>query len=460
MTTERQQNAFPDERGERTLVIVAGGSPDSLVGRFAVAGAAAMQVGGIVSDRIGRVHGGHGVHPLRGDFEDLVTETNPDVPYVWYGADEIPGAARELIGTFENAWLVFDAGDVDAMRGLLRRFDRGTRLGVLLPFVGPGGLAVLQASEPAAAAEAIADLSDAGRAGEAGAEISLVAAGVCVNAVMMGRDRVEHGVEQIAAYSLHRPRRTRDTESMGFEKLVAEVTRPVGPRAGWGNCRIMQVGGGGIGNFTALAAAWGGGGRMLVVDADREVDPSNLNRQILLVRGVGLPKAPVLATDLCWLDRAGSYEAAIRRVERPADLPDAPADVIIAAPDNDAARRVCADAARRRGVLFGCAGTSALGGQEVVCPRGGPCYECVAGRRATARTDDASGASCAQVQDDAVVASNMVTAGLLMSELTEARSGRPHQNVRFMGDRLGANRLGPMPTRVDCPHRAQMYAAG
>jgi molybdopterin/thiamine biosynthesis adenylyltransferase len=195
---------------------------------------------------------------------------------------------------------------------------------------------------------------------------------------------------------------------------------------------------------------------MDVIDGDPQVESHNLNRQILLVDGVGRPKAPVLTRQLQQLDPAGSYRDVIRFIEQPEDLePLEGVDALIMAPDNDAARLRGADAAWHRAVPYAVGGTGPGGGQLVIQQPGRACYRCITGRtdQPASATEDAGTNSCALGANQSIVASNMVVAGLLVSELREAMARRRSQNLRFFGGRSGnGNRLGRMTSDPKCPH--------
>jgi hypothetical protein len=125
----------------------------------------------------------------------------------------------------------------------------------------------------------------------------------------------------------------------------------------------------------------------------------------------------------------------------------------VCVPDNDEARLVCDEARRRADVLFATAGSSAVGGQAIVRSRRQGCLRCLGLGESSAGALDGS-QSCSLVQNDAVVSSNMVAVGLMISELREALAGRSPTNLRFAGDSSRGNRLVRMISGSRCPHIA------
>jgi hypothetical protein len=174
----------------------------------------------------------------------------------------------------------------------------------------------------------------------------------------------------------------------------------------------------------------------------------------------------VLAEELQAMDPDGTYEPVPAFVGEPRDLAElAAAEALVALPDNDAARAVCGDAALAASTTYATAGSSAVGAQAVLCRAGVSCYRCVAGRHEAApeaAAEETAGVpSCRLVQEDSVVASNMVAAGLLVSELRESLAGRRTANVRFCGDSTQGNRLRRMVTpQGPCSHGAELRRAG
>jgi molybdopterin/thiamine biosynthesis adenylyltransferase len=186
----------------------------------------------------------------------------------------------------------------------------------------------------------------------------------------------------------------------------------------------------------------------------------NINRQILLAGGVGKKrsKVDVLGEELTALDPAARIRAITEFVTEPGDLAGLhDSDALLCVPDNDDARLVCDDARRQADVLLATAGSSAVGGQSIVRRPGQGCLRCL-GLNGDAAGGADEGQSCQLVESDAVVSSNMVAAGLAISELREALAGREAVNLRFAGDSTRGNRLVRMIAGTSCPHVIQKRA--
>ncbi len=462
----RQASILRRERRAATLLVEMGGEACHWTSTFLKAGAGIMGVPAIASDYHGPEPNGHW---LRGPHDQLLATVNPGATSYGYVMPAAPAMAVTcLLPGRDNAWAVVYLNDMEQALRALEGLGGIGRLRVLLVAVGPGGLVVRREPSPAAALASLRVSGSEFRVSSWGTrnskretrnvppgpvELEMVAAGVCLNEMVLGGrvdgDNLGEG-RTVASYILHRPRRVDASYDAGLAELMAEVARPRTAPAEWSHRRIKMVGAGALGNWTSLAIALDSAVSLEVVDGDGTVEPHNLNRQILLVHGLGRgAKAPVLAEELARLDPDGAYAARVQRVERKEELgPLDATDVLIAAPDNDAARFLCGDAARDAEVLFGEGGTGATGGQETVHPPQRPCLRCVLADRRT----QAGPAPCGEVANDSIVSSNMVVAGLMVSELREALAGRRAQNVRFVGDGPAGNRLIRMTTDADCPH--------
>jgi hypothetical protein len=166
----------------------------------------------------------------------------------------------------------------------------------------------------------------------------------------------------------------------------------------------------------------------------------------------------VLTAELQKLDPAGIYRDVTRFIEQPEDLePLDGVDAVIMVPDNDTVRLCGAGPAWRRGVPYAVGGTGVGGGQLVIQQPGRACYRCLTGLTDPTVSAEAPGAqSCALAANESVVASNMVVAGLLVSELRQAMVQRS-QNLRFFGDPGGnGNRLGRITSDPECSHLGEV----
>jgi len=452
----RQQTSFSDERRAQTFVADLGGECAPLASAFLKAAAAAAGIAQVSSDYHGS--GGRGRHWLLGNHDALVQTVNADVEYDYldpgFLADDLPTA----IDGRQNPWVVVHANDPAAGCAALEQLG-GLPVCVLLALAAPGGLVVERHPGPASALERLGRAAGCGVVAAGSAELAITAAGAALSEIMLAGMLVAEDPGEprtVLFYSLHRRRRIDLPRDATWDDLAGELAEAP-PRASFGARRIKQVGAGALGNWTSIGVALDGGVTMQVIDGDPQVEPHNLNRQVLLVHGVGRPKAPVLARELRALDPPGAYEACARYVERPDDLaPLDGVDALIMAPDNNAARLVGADAAWRAGVPYAAGGTGVAGGQLVVQQPGRACFRCITGLgdEPAPEAEDAGTSSCALAANESIVASNMVVAGLMVSELREALAGRRSQNLRFFGDGGRGNRLGRMTSDPECSHRS------
>jgi len=453
----RQETSFSDERRSQTFIAEFGGECAGWASAFLKAGAAAAGAAKVWSDYHGS--GGRARHWLLGNHDALARTVNCDVDYDYID----PGFLREdlegVIACHGNSWLVVHAHDPAlGLEALEQLAD--LRVRVVLTLAAPWGVVVERHPSPATALERLGELRELQTVPAGHAELAMVAAGMALNEIMLAGRSIRDDLETprtVAFYSLYRRRRIDMPPGAALEKLVRELAEPPEPAVFSGR-RITQVGAGALGNWTAIAVALDGHVTMDVIDGDPTVEAHNLNRQVLLVNGVGQPKAPVLTRELRGIDPAGTYRESARYVRKAADLePLEGVDAVIMAPDNDAARLVGSDVTWHWAVPYGVGGTGATGGQLVIQQPGRACYRCVAGPsdEAVSPPDHTGGTSCIRANNESIVASNMVIAGLLVSELREALAGRRSQNLRFFGDGGGAgNRLGWMTSDPKCLHLA------
>lgn len=458
----RQENSFSRERRAQTFVADLGGERAPLASAFVKAAAAAAGIARVWSDYHGS--GGRGRHWLLGNHDALVQTVNRDVEYDYldpgFLGEDLPGA----IAGHQNAWVVVHSNDSAAGHAALAQLgDLPVR--VLLALAAPGGVVVERHPCPASALERLGAPARYRVVPAGSAELAIAAAGVALGEIMLAGTSVAEEPDEprtVLFYSLLRRRRIDLPRMAAWEDLAGELAETP-RRASFRGRRIKQVGAGALGNWTSIAVALDGGVALAVIDGDPRVEPHNLNRQVLLVHGVGRPKAPVLVRELRALDPPGEYEACARYVERPEDVePLDGVDAVIMAPDNNAARLVGADAAWQAGVPLAAGGTGVAGGQLVVQQPGRACFRCITGLgdEPAPGAEDAGTSSCALAAHESIVASNMVVAGLLVSELREALAGRRAQNLRFFGDGGRGNRLGRMPSDPECSHRNGVAAHG
>jgi len=456
---QRQENSFSHERRTQTFIAEVGGEHARLTSTLLKTGAAAAGVAEVWSDFHGS--GGHERHWLLGNHDALIRTVNPDVTYDFLDPEFLREDLEGVVGRHDNSWVVAHANDPAGAARALEQL-RDLRVRVLLTLAATGGVIVQRHPDPASALERLDTLGQRRAIPAGSADLGAVAAGMALNEIILGGTSIGDDLDTprtVGFYSLSRRRRIDMPGAATFEELIAELASPL-ERATFSGRRLKQVGAGALGNWTAIAVALDGRVAMDVIDGDQEVQPHNLNRQVLLVRGLGRRKAPVLTEELESLDQEGSYAHVDRFVELSSDLePLGGVDAVIMAPDNDAARLLGADVAWRWAVPYGVGGTGVTGGQLVIQEPARACFRCITRLtdEAASQREPAGGNSCARANNESIVASNMVVAGLLVSELREALAGRRSRNLRFFGNGGGSgNRLGRMTSDPECSHLADV----
>jgi hypothetical protein len=452
----RQHAVLPRARRQSTAVAVLGAETNEVATRVVAAGLTAMGITHFACDFPGSAEGGR--HWFLDSLPGLVQALHPDAEYHCLDP-EFPAGDLSFAGG-ENHWIVQWANDPGAAAVSLSDLaSKSIDVPTIIAVCTHTGVLVHRFSSPAAALTEIYAAAQTGRweaAPPGPPELSVLAGGLIVHEVMLGTDRLRNspGSHLVGFYSLNQPRRTMPG-SAAFVDLTAQILKPpTGPTTTLGGRRYTMVGAGAMGTWVGLIAALEGRVQLDLYDGD-VIEVTNLNRQVLFVRvEPRARKALVLARELASMDPQGSYLGTPKYITSASDLEHVTeSQALICAPDNDATRLLCADAARTHQVLFATGGSSPAGGQVVVTSPTGPCFRCVTGYRADTASGPGGGQSCARAANDAVVSSNMIVAGLLLSELRAALAGQPTANIRFEGDTLSGNRLARMVSQVRCPHR-------
>ena len=447
----RQARVFSEERRRNTglLVLNSGAVPDFT--RTLLAGAAAMGIPWIAVDDVNpTARASH--HWLHGSWRTLVARIDKSIEFL-VAADSLPLEDQRQVTGREALWsVVVVRRSADPAMRALTLTNR-----VLLVGFGRSRLCVFRITSVDDLSKAIATLESAGCLDTAGAplELCMVAAGICLDAIV----RAQNGPaapDELAFYDLALPRRVMPENADSANSAPGAAGGAPGavslPAALFKGRQLAIVGAGALANWAVLAPALEGA-HLDIYDGDPEVAPHNLNRQILLIDGVGtgLSKVEVLAREIRRMVPGASVRAYDRYIHRPGDFETLEnIDALLCLPDNDEARLLCADVAHARGIVYATAGSSAFGGQAVIVQPGRACYRCVA-----VRGNDpprAAAGSCAAEASDAIVSCNMVAAGLLISELRQAFAGCRSANLRFVATAPRGNRLDRMIADPPCPH--------
>lgn len=213
------------------------------------------------------------------------------------------------------------------------------------------------------------------------------------------------------------------------------------------NARVLLVGAGGVGGEIADGLVKKGVGALTVCDED-VVDPTNLNRQQFREDDIGENKAQALIKNLAPRGITGTELRAY-----PYHFQDALAlgaafapDLVICAPDNDAARvAVCEQYHDHVPVVYTGLDMEANGGYVFVHETQGPCFQCF-------RPKPAGGGSCPQAP--AVIDPTKLVAGLVLYAIDSLMMERPREWNAFE-----FHLSGILPTKAravkmseKCPH--------
>jgi len=458
----RQVNAYPEVRRQKSTLAIFGADANYFSGMSVLAGAAAMGIPVVSSDYHGPESSGHW---LAGSFPDMVQKINPDVHYGYLDPDVPAVDLNNLIENYENSWAVVFLNNIAyANHVLMALASANLNMRVILALDTANGILIERYVSPSAALEQIEWLtirsakSTAKLIPAGPSELGIVSAGLILNEVMQASGSYDEINFQrtIAFYGLNRPRRVK-MEDESFHDLFTEVSKdPNDTAASFTDKSFVMVGAGALANWCVIPIAFDSPRDLLIFDGDPAVDSHNLNRQILLVDRIGKqqPKVNVLVAELQALDPHGTYEGVAKFIETPEDLlPLAGVDAMLCVPDNNRARFTCDDARRRCDVIFATAGSSPTGGQAIVRKPGQACLHCL-GLNEDSDQETAGSQSCALTESDAVVSSNMVAAGLMISELRQALAGRQITNIRFLGDSRIGSRLARMISNPQCAHIA------
>jgi molybdopterin/thiamine biosynthesis adenylyltransferase len=452
----RQANTFPELRRQKSALAIFGADTSYFAGMSVLAGTAAMGIPVVSSDYHGPESSSHW---LTGSFPDMVQKINPDVNYGYLDPDVPAIDLNNLVEGYKNSWAVVLLNDTAYAKHVLTALaSANLNMRMILALDTANGILIERCVSPSAALEQVVRLS--AKLIPAGpSEFGIISAGLILNEIMQASEAYDELDFQrtIAFYGLNRPRRVR-TEDESFHDLFAEVSSdPDEPAASFTDKSFVMVGAGALANWCVIPLALDSPRELLIFDGDPAVDPHNLNRQILLVNGIGKqqPKVNVLVAELQSLDLHGKYEGVAKFIETPEDLLPLgkKVDAMICVPDNNKARFTCDDVRRRCDVIFATAGSSPTGGQAIVRKPGQACLHCL-GLNEDPEQEKVGSQSCALTENEAVVSSNMVAAGLIISELRQALAGRATTNIRFLGDSRTGNRLARMVSNPKCPHIA------
>ncbi|MDP3881331.1 MAG: ThiF family adenylyltransferase [Nanoarchaeota archaeon] len=212
--------------------------------------------------------------------------------------------------------------------------------------------------------------------------------------------------------------------------------------------RILIVGAGALGNFTALGAALEGIGNIDILDFD-EVEAHNLNRQILFYDAVGRKKAEALAAKVREINPHAEVRSLVGKLdENTIYFEKNRPDVILDCVDNFATRALINYFAVRYGIPLVSGGTNSQSGQVVVYEPGmSSCLQCKLDVEKTLALS-LQGSKCTNSPDPSVIMTNEIVGGMMIGETLKVMDkgyGTPvskilkyDSNVPIRGGLIGA----------------------
>ena len=232
---------------------------------------------------------------------------------------------------------------------------------------------------------------------------------------------------------------------LALPHLGADAGRPVCLERG----RIALVGAGALGTWLGMALGISGVRAEVEIYDDDEIDETNLNRQVLFFDAVGRPKAPMLARRLQTFFPQMRVSGYGMRADAASSRQIARSPLLMACPDNFAARAFLNDLARRYQRVLINGGTSAVGGScTTYAPGRTICLACRMNiDRLAQQEQQAHGCSRAEAS---VVTSNAIVGALMAWTLKEALAGKVKDGVWEYDGRLRGQRLGVHSQRPAC----------
>jgi molybdopterin/thiamine biosynthesis adenylyltransferase len=221
------------------------------------------------------------------------------------------------------------------------------------------------------------------------------------------------------------------------QKVSDEVISYKNPRLGkFSNKQnLFLVGAGALGNFAGLAAGYAGFRSATFIDPDT-AEVTNLNRQILLYKGVGLSKAETLANMIS--NMFGTKTRGIMEYFT-AETDISQYDAMFDCVDNFKSRIVMSEKAKAQGKTLLSGGTNVNAGQAVIFRPGKDeqtpaefldLYKIVAERKEEEIPRERR-ASCVYRPNPSVIMTNQIIGGLLVDIYRRQLAGQDVHNVFY-----------------------------
>jgi molybdopterin/thiamine biosynthesis adenylyltransferase len=209
--------------------------------------------------------------------------------------------------------------------------------------------------------------------------------------------------------------------------------------------KILQIGAGAIGTFSALGLVMSGA-ELTLVDFDT-VEESNLSRQFLFYDGIGRNKAALLAERLSELGGGSCRPISALDCKIEEVLDTRGYDYVLSCVDNHRARYFLNESARRHGVPLVNGGSSTFGCNAMpYVPGKTACLDCQLGFKLTEETEgDPSRRPSGACFHPSLIMSNQIAGALMIDCLLKCRDGRYVKSRYASG--LG---IDEQPVAKDC----------
>ncbi|PIN69419.1 hypothetical protein COV93_05600 [Candidatus Woesearchaeota archaeon CG11_big_fil_rev_8_21_14_0_20_43_8] len=195
----------------------------------------------------------------------------------------------------------------------------------------------------------------------------------------------------------------------------------IGSSIEYDNKRVLIIGAGALGNFTALCLAQIGAKYIDIIDFDT-VDLTNLNRQIMLYDAIGKYKSQVLANRIRQVSRGIHANGIVGRLTKQTRIKDY--DIVLGCVDKIKARMDASDLCRKNRIPYIDGATSSLSGDiYTYLPGHSPCIKCQRNLESLLRFEAERTQSGCQAASPSVITPNMIIGSAIANRTTEIFMG-------------------------------------
>ena len=220
------------------------------------------------------------------------------------------------------------------------------------------------------------------------------------------------------------------------------------------NASVLMIGAGALGNFAGKALAMMKPRRIDIMDPD-DIEPTNLNRQVLYYDSVGQPKSLALAHKLTAISGKTRVSGIVERFEADTAL-STKYDLIMECTDSDRARQAINDYAVSNKIPLISGGTDYQGGRAIVYVPSKTSCLCQVDISGKAKAEEVRmSQSCIYAPNPSVIMTNQVIGSLMANEARTIFSdvyGNPFNGVLKLTNH--EYRVGVNPITKVCKHES------